>query len=190
MNQGCRYGPPKNIESKSESWLRPSFCKFKMITNCNSDLLTRLGSTISTLTNTKLKSIILRCLHGDVYSKERMFRFGMTEDNLCQRCSQIETTNHMLFECVYTKTLWSELAKLTGIIPHSINEILGIDPKHDKISLTIHSETLRRLLSIDRPTIDPKTLIKSVFTHLNTLERGVTKYQVSKLLETLNRDLT
>ena len=96
----------------------------------------------------------------------------------------------MLFECVYTKTLWSELAKLTGIIPHSINEILGIDPKHDKISLTIHSETLRRLLSIDRPTIDPKTLIKSVFTHLNTLERGVTKYQVSKLLETLNRDLT
>ena len=162
----------------------------KMITNCNSDLLTRLGSTISTLTNTKLKSIILRCLHGDVYSKERMFRFGMTEDNLCQRCSQIETTNHMLFECVYTKTLWSELAKLTGITPHSINEILGIDPKHDKISLTIHSETLRRLLSIDRPTIDPKTLIKSVFTHLNTLERGVTKYQVSKLLETLNRDLT
>ena len=42
----------------------------KITTGQNSESCLRLGKIINSLTNSKLKSIVLRCLHGDVYSKE------------------------------------------------------------------------------------------------------------------------
>ena len=157
----------------------------KMLTNVLANDLQKLGNTIATLTNSKLKSTLLRCVHGDVYSKERLQRFGMSDDNLCCRCSKMETTNHMLFECSFTKKLWTEASYITGIIPLSINDVLGINERHDKVTLTIHSEILRRLLAIDRPMGDPKKLLKSVIVSLNILEKGVTKYQIGKFIEAL-----
>ena len=157
----------------------------KMVTASCERQLNNLGKKISNLTNSKLKSVLLRCLHGDVYSKERMFRFGMVNDKYCQRCDKEETTTHMLLECEYVRAVWNDLSKLTGINPMSLNEILGVNDQHDKITLTIHAETLRRLLSIDRPSIQPKILIKSIISNLYILERGVTKYQIKKYLEML-----
>ena len=159
----------------------------KITTGQNSESCLRLGKIINSLTNSKLKSIVLRCLHGDVYSKERMLRFGMVTDNLCVRCQQIETTHHMLFDCRYTQQLWLEVAKLTGIYPNSINEILGFDPKHDKLTMTIHAEIFRRLMAIDRPLISPSELIKSAVNYLYILEKGVNKYQINKYIEHLNK---
>ena len=92
----------------------------------------------------------------------------------------------MLFECDYVKKLWIEASHITGILPLSINYVLGLNERHDKVTLTIHSEILRRLLAIDRPTIDPKKFLKSVIVNLNILEKGVTKYQIGKYLEIMD----
>ena len=159
----------------------------KMLTTTNNDDLTNLGRNISKLTNSKLKSILLRCLHGDVYSRERMVRFGMVEDNRCPRCNEIETTQHMLYECTYVKSVWSEIHKLTNIKANSLNEILGLHPFHDKVTLTIHAEAMRRLLSIERPTTDPRLLVKSIISNLYILEKGVTKYQISCYLKFMDK---
>ena len=158
----------------------------KMLNNYCADDLKKLGSSIATLTNSKLKTTLLRCLHGDVYSKERLNRFGMSDDNLCSRCAEVESTSHMLFECDYVNKLWIEASHITGILPLSINYVLGLNERHDKVTLTIHSEILRRLLAIDRPTIDPKKFLKSVIVNLNILEKGVTKYQIGKYLEIMD----
>ena len=168
------YKTPTNITSP------------KITPGQNSDNCLRLGKIINSLTNSKLKSILLRCLHGDEYSKERMLRFGMVTDNLCVRCQQIETTHHMLFDCRYTQQLWLEVAKLTGIYPESINEIMGFDPKHDKVTITIHAEIFRRLMAIDRPMHSPSELIRSAVNYLYILEKGVNKYQINKYIEHLN----
>ena len=159
----------------------------KLISFHDQALLKGLGKNIKSMTNVKLKSIILRCLHGDVYSKERMYRFGMSSDNLCSRCSQVETTEHMLLHCSYVTELWNKIGKFTGISNNSIDEILGNHEMHDKITLTIHAETLRRLLAIERPVVPVDNLLLSIVRNLNTLERGVTKYQVSKILEYLQQ---
>ena len=159
----------------------------KMVSPRSNYDLSKLGVNISRLTNTKLKSILLRCLHGDVYSRERMFRFGMVEDGKCQRCNEIETTHHMLYDCHYVKLVWSEIYRLTNIKPDSINEVLGLHPCHDVVTLTIHAEILRRLLAIDRPIINPKILVRSVISNLYILEKGVTKYQISRYLEFLDK---
>lgn len=150
-------------------------------------VLKGLGKNITTMTNVKLKSILLRCMHGDVYSRERMFRFGMTSDNLCSRCQQIETTEHMLIGCDYVLNLWTKIGRITGIPNRNLDEILGAHEIHDKITLTIHAEVLRRLLAIERPVSDVDDLLLSIVRYLNTLERGVTKYQVAKIVEYLEQ---
>ena len=162
----------------------------KLIISKDCNAIKALGNKISTLTNSKLKSILLRCIHGDVYCRERMHRFGMVDDNTCSRCSEIETTSHLLFECQYVRNLWNQISNLTGIAVISMDQVLGIDPKHDKVTLTIHAETLRRILAIERPMIEIDCLLKSIIKNLNILEKGVTKYQTSKMLEFLDENLT
>ena len=150
--------------------------------------ITKLGMKIKSLTNSKLKAILLRCIHGDVYSKERMQRFGMTDENTCPRCQEVETTRHMLLDCSYSKNLWGKISKITGISNSTLNEILGLDPKHDKVTLTIHAETLRRLMAIDRPVIECNSLLRSIIANLNLIEKGVTKYQTSIILQHLDNN--
>ena len=93
----------------------------------------------------------------------------------------------MLLHCSYVTELWNKIGKFTGISNNSIDEILGNHEMHDKITLTIHAETLRRLLAIERPVVPVDNLLLSIVRNLNTLERGVTKYQVSKILEYLQQ---
>ena len=179
------------ISSKAirESNKRASTQTPKLIKDPTQDKTEHLGKIIASLTNSKLKSILLRCLHGDVYSKERMLRFGMIDDNFCTRCSEIETTGHMIFECQYVHMIWEKISKLTGIKPNSVNEVLGYDLNHDKITITIHAEILRRLLAIDRPDYNPDLLIKSALSNLYILERGVTKFQILKYLEFFDQNV-
>ena len=44
--------------------------------------------------------------HGDIFSKERMCRFGMINNNTCERCHEIETTKHLLWGCVESRNIW------------------------------------------------------------------------------------
>ena len=159
----------------------------KLAKHSNPQCLKKLGRNISTLTNCRLKSIILRCLHGDVYCRERMFRFGMTDDSKCTRCSKVETIEHMLHECEYVSNLWHLIGSITGIKNRNLQEILGIHPIHDKVTLTIHAETLRRLLAIERPTVPVKDLLKSVVRNLSIVEKGFSKYQVKQILDHLEQ---
>ena len=125
-----------------------------------------------------------------MYSRDRMFRFGMVDDDLCPRCNQKETISHMIFECNYSEKIWSETSKLMSINYQTINEVLGINLRHDKVTLTIHAELLCRLMSIDRLIIEPKSVLKMVIANLNALERGVTKYQIGKFLKFMETGLT
>ena len=119
-----------------------------------------------------------------------MFRFGMVEDNKCMRCGIEESISHMLMDCSYVKSLWDQISKITGIKITSLEEVLGLDPKHDKVTLTIHAETLRRLLAIERPVIEVRKVLVSIVKNLNILEKGVTKYQTGLMLKHIENNLT
>ena len=56
--------------------------------------------------NIKLRHVFFRLISGDIFSKERMCRFGMINNNLCERCQQIESTKHLLWECVESRNIW------------------------------------------------------------------------------------
>ena len=56
--------------------------------------------------NIKLRHIFYRLISGDIFSKERMYRFGMIDNNLCERCQQTESTKHLLWGCMESRNIW------------------------------------------------------------------------------------
>ena len=56
--------------------------------------------------NIKLRHVFYRLISGDIFSKERMCRFGMINNNTCERCLQIESTRHLLWDCVESRNIW------------------------------------------------------------------------------------
>ena len=50
-----------------------------------------------------------RLLHCDIYTKERMLRFKMTQDDLCDFCGRREDIRHMLWDCTRVKVMWENI---------------------------------------------------------------------------------
>ena len=65
----------------------------KMLSQATSTNLKSLGYKISKLTNVKLKTILLRSIHGDIYSGTRLKKFGMTEDDSPVQSELVEEKN-------------------------------------------------------------------------------------------------
>ena len=57
---------------------------------------------------------------------------------------------------------------------------------HDKTTLTLHAEIIRLLLAIDRPKIDPSTMIKGVLNRLMIIEKGISKHNITKMIDTVH----
>ena len=157
----------------------------KMITEPNEDCLTNLGHTIAKLTNVRSKTTLLRTIHGDIYCGTRMKKFGMIDSDLCSRCGFPETIAHQIMECSYVTKIWEIVSNLTGIKIKNLNQILGHDPTHDKITLTLHAEIIRQLLAITRPTTDPINVVLSSVRRLAIVEKGITKFQINNMLKEL-----
>ena len=107
---------------------------------------------IKKLTSVRHRNILLRYLHGDIYTNERLVRFGLTEDSSCINCNQVDTLEHRLTTCptsvslirtIETKTRQLRLASndtIETIDP--INRALGAYNDVDVAILTLHAEVL------------------------------------------------
>ncbi|XP_058739152.1 uncharacterized protein LOC131611042 [Vicia villosa] len=48
--------------------------------------------------------------HGQLPTKERLYRFGMLDNKKCSLCDQVEeTVDHLFFECPATKRIWNAI---------------------------------------------------------------------------------
>ena len=159
--------------------------EFKTVGKLTDEQVSNLGRQIKRLTNVKLKSVTLRLIHGDIYCATRMKKFGMVDSDSCERCGKEETIDHLILRCDYTKKIWDIISALTNIQHDTIKTIVGIDPFHDKTTLTINSEIVRQLLAITRPTIEPQIFVENTIKRLSIIEKGITKYQTLKLLDRL-----
>ena len=158
----------------------------KLIASPDPDMLSHLGNLVKKLTNVKLKSTLLRAMHGDIYCGTRLKKFGMSDSDLCTRCNMQETIQHQIFRCDQVKKLWDLISNITSIKVNTFNDVLGHNLLHDKTTLTLHAEIIRLLLAINRPVIDPITVIKGVINRLMIVERGISKYNITKMKEIIN----
>ena len=112
---------------------------------------------------------MLRAIHGDIYSQERLFRFGLSDTPNCETCGEIETINHKILECEYAATRWEALASIIHVTanPAEINFAMGAHESCSLATLTIHAELIARLIRKHRPThVAPLEYVKNMIETL------------------------
>ena len=151
-----------------------------------------LMTEINRIVSVKHKDMLLRLLHGELYSKDRLSRYGLTDSAECPRCLGIETLYHKYIECPYAVAIWAKCLYKTEKLrqstqPHEeLLEKIYTSSEPNLLSLTIHAEILLkiRVLKDEDHLLLPKILVKNAIASLikkekNTEVRG-------KLRELLN----
>ena len=136
--------------------------------------------------------MLLRVAHGEFYTKLKLQRFNLTNDNSCPRCGLAEDLEHKFIECEYVRRIWRCANTFRDKL---INGSYGsMEPKkalvgaHKDINLAAMTLTAEVALRISYLKDDQNYLLhpKSVVTNcIKTLirnERGELKEDLSALL--------
>ena len=109
-------------------------------------------SRLKVLSSTRHRNIALRIAHGDIFSNSRLFRFGLKNSPDCLNCHEPnETIVHRLLECPKAWEAWLKLdaikikLKLTPLINHTLENIMGAGTRRSKLELALQLELMLRL---------------------------------------------
>jgi hypothetical protein len=143
------------------------------------------GLKLRKITSVKHRNLLLKLAHGDLYTNERLCRFGLRDDPNCERCGMVETLAHKLIECEYSSNIWSELEVVTEtrfIDPQNkIESILGMGKEATFPLITILAETLQ-IICHQKLELPARRIIKIVLERLNKREKGETKNFIENAL--------
>ena len=191
-------GKFKPIRSCSSKMLRDTLFKPELITNFKIGLnLTRgealnWADRVSKLSSIRHRNVLLRIAHGDIYTKEKLHRFGLADSNKCERCDSPETLQHKFIECPYVKEIWRHLFTLTNTLisgnqltTDPIKASLGASIEINLTIATINAEILQRILSLrdQNYLVHPKKLIEHALKLIHKREQVTAiKNEISSLL--------
>ena len=106
------------------------------------------------LTSTRHKNILLRLVHGDIFSNSRLHRFGLREGAGCANCPEpVETILHRVAQCPNAVTTWEKLneiretLKLNSMSNLTLENLIGARDNLTKIELALQAEVILRLTS-------------------------------------------
>ena len=154
------------------------------------------GLKITKVKSTAHKNIALRVAHGEIYTREKLFRFGLEPDPYCPRCNEIETLRHKFIECDYVRRIWNQAFKCTNevtltnpFVEDRIKAVLGAYLNSDSAIITLNSELLHRIntLKVTNYTIHPKFMVKSA---ARAIERKEKAGQCKEMLKSICERLT
>jgi len=179
-------------------------CKMSKEQICNFKIGLELTTTVSKtwlnivrkLSSIKHRSTLLRVAHSEIYSKDRLFRFGMSNDPNCEHCGAVETVRHKLFECRRVVNLWRTLNRatdttLTSVDPNTVEiyRNMGAFLNINRETLTLNAELLSILTGNVQGSPDPISFIKNMAKNLIRKEgHSETREKISEILETLTGD--
>ena len=190
----------KSISSCTSKELRENLSDLAPITQfkigmtlSNSEAI-NFGNRLSKITNVRHKSVILRIAHGDIYTKDKLSRYGLADSNACPRCGELEDLRHKFIECAYVKQIWRHLLPVTNVLTTSnqINEditkaALGTLVDSNPLVLTINAEILTRILYLKEDQnflLHPRKVIEQAIKMLHRRERDrLLKDALKDLLE-------
>ena len=91
-------------------------------------------------------------MHGDVFSNERLCRFGLRDNAACMSClEQLETVQHRLMECVKAQEAWRILDEirtnlgLNTLTALTLDNIVGAKDRLNKFELAMNAELIHKL---------------------------------------------
>ena len=114
-----------NLVFKGEMWkeldkvtTKELQCTLKVALNkvSNQDFNTRLGTTVynkefigkfrKQCKNVKLGHIYFRLVSKDFFTMEKMFKYNMVNSDKCNRCGEVQSYRHLLWECRRARKIW------------------------------------------------------------------------------------
>ena len=107
---------------------------------------------VAKLTSTRHRNILLRAMHGDIFSNSRLHKFGLRDSPACASCLEpIETIQHRIFECPKAVEAWTHLDEikvklnLTNTSDRTLESLIGLKDRLSKIELALHAEVIHKL---------------------------------------------
>ena len=135
--------------------------------------------------NVKLRNVYYRLINNDFYSKTKLKKFKITQDDKCERCQQIETTRHLLWDCHWSQKMWKNLniifdQQKLSIKIQSFEDIFNF--KNSSCINTIKLRLINELIQIERPKHLDQQNITNIIRNLMKLEKyiGIKNYDIQK----------
>jgi len=160
---------------------------FKIGLNLNPNQSLSWLYKLNKLSSVQHKNVLLRIAHGEVYTQERLARFGLADDVSCPRCDRAEDLEHKFLGCQYVSMMWEKLGRAFNLDPN-LNQIEVIMGVHCEAELLcVHAEILKRILYLPRANeylFHPRTFIKMAIKHLIAREKSdIVKQSLQELQE-------
>ena len=177
-------------EIRSSRSIKDPICIYKLGAIMTPLEVSNWGYNIKRLSCVRHKNTLLRAAHGEIYSRNKLLRYGLSNDDICPRCHESEDLRHKLIECPYVARIWKRVFELTNVQENHVereNQILGAYKECNVTKLTVHAEVLARILSLkDKETyiIHPKIFVRHAILYLTKKER---KNEIKTELEALLR---
>jgi hypothetical protein len=135
----------------------------------------------------KHRNIVLKILHGDIYTRERLHRFGLIDSPTCSRCDEIDTVEHKFATCEYINRIWIEVFRRTENPAPNLDLLSERLIVTDRITLMLNAEILYRINSLrsdQEYLILPKIFVLNAIRYLIKMERSIEiKTELENLLQ-------
>jgi hypothetical protein len=161
---------PPNFKIRDDQgrWLAPSQLTSKMIRvilkgqdfmlpkiiHLDDECKVTYFKKISCIQNVANKTKMLRLLHGDVFTAERLKRFNMSDSDKCRRCFAKETITHLLVDCPYSLEVYNK----AGVQHIDLDRALGITLSAHE--LEVWSELIINIV-FKMQIMPPQTLVRT-----------------------------
>ena len=130
-----------------------------------------------------LIAIRLKVIYKDLFNNHRRYRAGLSDTPNCSVCGQVETVEHMLFECPNAERLWSLYSDLCGTdMPDCLYDAICLD---EDIALeTVKSLIFKTLISLDRGVnVERTALINKIKFHINIDNHSANSCNLASVLD-------
>jgi hypothetical protein len=146
-----------------------TFNDSKFLPNVEKDLKQITLRKIAMLKNTRQKNIYLRVYNNDIFSKEKLHKFGIVDSPNCSRCGEIETKVHLIFECPQVRQIWNKISNI--VRDQQVAELKDVFGIGDNITiLKIKIEMIGLLINKNRPTLHTISTVESIVNKLMQIE--------------------
>ena len=138
------------------------------------------GQRLRKLTSSRHKNSLLKALHGDVYTRAKLHRFGLIDTDTCSKCGGTEDLRHKVLECPYSSRLWDSvlptirrLNTLNDPNESRLKLITGTSLHTSLASMTLIAEIIQTILHLRHEQsylLHPKYLAKRAIKNLSIKE--------------------
>ena len=140
--------------------------------------------------NVKLRHIYFRLISKDFFTMEKMFKYKMVNNNKCKRCGELESYNHLLWECKEARKVWRAHNEYLVNIGQFRNVVIEYDDVFVigdvGVLSKVKMKVIQEMIQIERPVNWSMENIERIANELKNVE-SYNSAKKNKVNETITK---